>query len=53
MMKSRFFPRKDEVVLSIFTALIVVGLSYQGFSSLLTGKEHAIFKKEHVGGSKK
>ncbi len=53
MMKSRFFPRKDEVVLSIFTALIVVGLSYQGVSALLTDKRHSVFTKEQIGGSKK
>ena len=48
MMKSRFFPKRDEVVLSTVTALVVGGLLYQGFSSLLQGKEHAIFQKNPV-----
>lgn len=45
-MKSRFFPRKDEIVLSMVTALVVVGLVHLGFSALHSGKEnHAIFQK--------
>ena len=47
-MKSRFFPKRDEVVLSTVTALIVGGLLYQGFASLFNGKEHAVFQKSHV-----
>jgi hypothetical protein len=47
-MKSRFFSKRDEFVLSTFTALIVGGLLYQGFSSLLYGKQHSIFKKNQV-----
>jgi len=45
MMKSRFFPRKDEVVLSTITAVVVLGLLQLGFDSLRSGKEHAIFQK--------
>ena len=45
MMKSRFFPRKDEVVLSTVTALVVVGLLHLGFASLTSGKEHTMFQK--------
>ena len=45
MMKSRFFPKKDEIVLSTFTALVVIGLVYQGFYSLSDTREHAIFQK--------
>ena len=48
MMTSRLFPRKDEIILSTFTALIVGGLIYQGFSALLNVKEHAIFQKNPV-----
>ena len=47
-MKSRFFPKRDEVVLSTVTALIVGGLLYQGFASLFNGKEHAVFQKNSV-----
>ena len=47
-MKSRFFPKRDEVVLSTVTALVVGGLLYQGFASLLHTKEHAIFQKNPV-----
>jgi hypothetical protein len=47
-MKSRFFPKRDEVVLSTVTALIVGGLLYQGFASLVNGKEHAVFQKNTV-----
>jgi hypothetical protein len=53
MMKSRFFPKRDEVVLSTVTALIVCGLVYQGLTSLVNGKEHAIFQKNSVVISKK
>ncbi len=45
MMKSRFFPRKDEVVLSAVTLLVVLGLVHLGFDSLAHGKEHVIFQK--------
>ena len=44
-MKSRFFARKDEVVLSTITMLLVVSLCYQGFNSLIHGREHAVFQK--------
>jgi len=45
-MKSRFFPRKDEVVLSTMTAVVVMGLVHFGFSSLVKGdSEHSIFRK--------
>lgn len=54
MMKSRFFPRKDEFVLSTVTALIVSGLLYQGFSALLSGKsEHVMFQSKHTVSPKK
>lgn len=45
MMKSRFFPRKDEVVLSTVTLLVVLGLVHLGVDSLTSGKEHVIFQK--------
>jgi len=52
-MKSRFVPKRDEVVLSTVTALIVCGLVYQGFASLATGREHSIFQKHGVVAPKK
>ena len=52
-MKSRFFPKRDEVVLSTVTALIVGGLLYQGIASLIDGREHAVFQKNPVGIVKK
>ncbi len=52
-MKSRFFPKRDEVVLSTVTSLIVLGLVYQGFAALLNEREHAIFTKNPVAISKK
>ena len=48
MITSRLFPKKDEIILSTFTALVVGGLIYQGFTSLWNVKEHAIFQKDHV-----
>jgi len=48
MMKSRFFPKKDEVVLSAFTALVVVGLVWQGCASLTYTRENGIFQKTPV-----
>jgi hypothetical protein len=45
MMKSRFFPRRDEVVLSTVTLLVVLGLVHLGVDSLTSGKEHVIFQK--------
>jgi hypothetical protein len=45
-MKSRFFPKKDEVILSAMTLLIVIGLSWQGFSSLWNTQNHAVFQKD-------
>jgi hypothetical protein len=53
MMKSGFFAKKDEVILSTVTALIVGGLIYQGFSSLWSVKEHTIFQKDPVAVSRK
>lgn len=53
MIKSGFFAKKDEVILSTVTALIVGGLIYQGCSSLWNTKEHAIFQKDPVAISKK
>lgn len=52
-MKSRFFPKRDEVVLSTVTALIVGGLLYQGFTSLVNGREHAVFQKNAIVIAKK
>jgi hypothetical protein len=47
MMKSRFFPRKDEFVLSIVTALVVVGLVQRGIAAYIGDKkiEHSMFTK--------
>jgi hypothetical protein len=53
MMKSELFPKKDEIILSTVTALIVGGLIYQGFFSLWNIKEHTIFQKDPVVLSKK
>ncbi len=47
-MKSRFFAKRDEFVLSTVTALIVCGLLYQGFFSLIYGKQHSVFQKNQV-----
>lgn len=45
-MKSGFFYRRDEIVLSTATALVVMGLLHLGFSALYNGKiEHAMFQK--------
>ncbi|HSC25127.1 MAG TPA: hypothetical protein VLB80_02820 [Candidatus Babeliales bacterium] len=52
-MKSRFFSKKDEVILSAFTALVIGGLLYQGFTALFTGREHAMFQKNSIVISKK
>lgn len=53
-MKSRFFPRKDEFVLSTVTALIVGGLLYQGFTALISGKsDHVMFQSKPAVTSKK
>jgi len=52
-MNSRFFSKKDEVILSTATALIVGALVYIGIDSLLHTKEHAIFQKSSVVVSKK
>jgi hypothetical protein len=52
-MNSRFFSKKDEVVLSTITALVVGALVYIGIDSLLHTKEHAIFQKNSVIISKK
>ncbi len=52
-MKSRFFSKRDEVVLSTVTALVVAGLFYQGFVALLYGKEHAVFQKNQIIVTKK
>jgi hypothetical protein len=52
-MKSRFFPKRDEVVLSTVTALIVGGLLYQGFAALCNGREHAVFQKNYIVVTKK
>lgn len=47
-MKNKFFPRKDEVVLSTLTMLVVGLLVYYGALSLADGKEHAVFQKNGV-----
>ena len=48
MMKSRFFPRKDEIVLSTITAFVVIGLVQLGFASLANGRTHAMFQKSVI-----
>jgi hypothetical protein len=52
-MKSRFVPKRDEVVLSTMTAVIACGLVYLGLASLATGREHTIFQKSPAVTSKK
>lgn len=52
-MKSRFFSKRDEFVLSTVTALVVGGLFYQGLVALVYGKEHAVFQKNQVVITKK
>ncbi len=52
-MKNGFFSKRDEVVLSTATLLVVAGLLWQGFSSLLYNKEHTIFQKNSIVISKK
>ena len=47
-MKSRFFPRTDEVLLSMVTTLVIGGLVYQGLDALRHTKEHAIFQNNTV-----
>lgn len=47
-MKSRFFSKRDEFVLSTVTALVVGGLLYQGCIALLYGRQHAVFQKNPV-----
>lgn len=47
-MKSRFFPKKDEVILSTATILIVAGLMYHGIAALFNGREHAVFQGSHI-----
>ncbi len=44
--------KKDEVILSTFTALIVGALIYQGVTTLLNAKEHT-FEKDSIVLSKK
>ena len=53
MMKSSFFPRKDELILSTITAFIVGGLLYQGITSWVDGREHAVFQKNTTTLSRK
>ena len=43
MMKSRFFPKRDEIVLSMMTAVVVLGLVHLGVTS--NGRVHAMFQK--------
>ena len=52
-MKSRFFSKKDEFVLSTVTALVVAGLLYLGLVALVYGKEHAVFQKNQIVVTKK
>jgi hypothetical protein len=52
MIKSRFFSKKDEVILSTATLFVVIALMYQGFASLLYTKEHAIFHNCTVASKK-
>ena len=53
MMKSELFPKKDEIILSTVTALIVGGLIYQGFFSLWNSKEQVVFQKDQIVVSQK
>jgi len=52
-MISRLFAKKDEVILTAFTVLVVGGLIYQGISAWYTGKEHAVFHTEKAVSLKK
>lgn len=52
-MKSRFFTKKDEVVLSALTALVVAGLLHQAATALMNGRQHAMFQKQAVATMKK
>jgi hypothetical protein len=47
-MKSSFFPRRDEIVLSTLTTLVVLGLVHLGLNALHTGGQHAMFQKNPV-----
>jgi len=42
-MNKRFFPKKDEIILSAFMVIIVGGLIYQGIFSLCHMTNHKIF----------
>ncbi len=53
MMTGRLFPKKDEVILTTITALVVGGLIYQGVVAMVHVKEHAIFQKSSVVAVKK
>lgn len=44
-MIGRLFQKNGEIILSTFTAIVVAGLIYQGVSSLVQVKEHAIFQQ--------
>ena len=46
MMGNRFFPKKDEVILSTVMMIIVGGLIYQGVFALCHSSTHAIFQKK-------
>ena len=46
MMTGRLFPKKDEIILTTFTMIVIGGLIYQGVSSLVNVKEHAIFQQK-------
>ncbi|HLC06908.1 MAG TPA: hypothetical protein VJJ26_01845 [Candidatus Babeliales bacterium] len=47
-MKSRFFPKRDEVVLSAMTAVVVVGLLQLGFAALSDNRTHEMFRSSVV-----
>lgn len=53
MMNSRLFPRKDEIILSTITVLIVGALFYQGFAALFQVRDNAMFQKETTVVTKK
>ena len=52
-MKSGFFYKRDELVLSTITAFIVMALVYQGISAWVHGSEHAVFQKSPARIAKK
>ena len=53
-MKSNFFPRRDEIVLSTLTMMVALGLCWQGFQSMSNvNRKHSIFSSDYIVTSKK